>query len=381
MKFLLSLTLLIAALTCAAPSFAWQDDVAAEREQTERRLQQLAAEIAARQAAIAERQQDLSLTQQQLRQLELQMSTVASELQQTQTAIAATEGRLQQLKTEQQQLEREYAQQQARLAQQIQAAYKMGEHDLLKLLLNQQQSNQVERMLGYYGYLNRARLQQLDQVNQTAADLDQVAQALTAEQATLQEQANTQRRQQGVLREQSQSQQELLKRLQREQQADTQRITALKRDQEALEQVLEGLLAALRDEPQLLGLKPLQGKMLWPAEGRVRRLFATERSGGVPWRGVIIEAAEGTPVKAIADGRVIFANWLRGYGLVLVLDHGEGYMSLYGHNQTIVPDVGQTVRQGETVALVGQSGGQTEPSLYFEIRIKGDAVNPTRWVR
>jgi septal ring factor EnvC (AmiA/AmiB activator) len=95
----------------------------------------------------------------------------------------------------------------------------------------------------------------------------------------------------------------------------------------------------------------------------------------------MIDAAAGTPITAIADGRVLFANWMRGFGLLLVVDHGDGYLTLYGHTQTVIPAVGATVRKGDTIALVGQSGGQTVPALYFELRVNGNAVNPTQWIR
>src|SRR5690606_38154206 len=109
--------------------------------------------------------------------------------------------------------------------------------------------------------------------------------------------------------------------------------------------------------------------------------FGTRRNGSVNWKGVLINGESGQPITAIAAGRVIYADWMRGFGLLLVLDHGNGFMSLYGHTQTILPQVGQVVSRGQTVALMGQSGGRSEPALYFELRVKGEAVNPTQWMR
>ena len=129
------------------------------------------------------------------------------------------------------------------------------------------------------------------------------------------------------------------------------------------------------------GLAKLKGKLLKPADGRVRKLFGTKREGQIRWKGIIVEGNAGSNVIAIHHGKVLYADWLRGFGLVTVLDHGNGYMSLYGHNQALLHQAGDTVAAGEPIALVGQSGGQTSPNLYFEIRYKGDPVNPTQWIK
>lgn len=120
--------------------------------------------------------------------------------------------------------------------------------------------------------------------------------------------------------------------------------------------------------------------MLHPAKGRLRRLFGRVRQGQVRWKGILFQGEEGSEIKAIQTGRVLFSEWLRGFGLVMIIDHGKGYMSVYGYNQALLKQPGDTVRRGETVALMGQSGGQTRPYLYFEIRRKGIPVNPTAWL-
>ncbi len=353
----------------------------ADQAETEARLEAIAAELQRRQAAIEQRAEKLSLTEQELRLLELQISTVTNELNATRNALRETQARINELQQQQTQLEQRQQQQLQLLARQLDMAYRMGRHDFIKLVLNQEDPARFERLLGYYGYLNRARLAEVEELKTIQSELAQVTADLESQRQTLAQQQQEQRVQQGVVQEQQREQQQLITRLQREQAADKQRINQLKEDQEALERVLDAIIAALRDEPRLEGLQGLKGQLSWPAEGRVQRVFGKPRSGGVTWKGITIEAAAGTPVTAIADGRVLFANWLRGFGLVLVLDHGNGYMSLYGHNQTIIPSVGETVRRNETVALVGQSGGRSEPGLYLEIRAKGDAVNPTQWFR
>lgn len=354
---------------------------AEEQAKTEAQLEQIAAELKRREAAIGQRAEQLSLTARELKQLEQQMATVASELNRTQAQLNDAKARLNDLQQQARELKSELVGQRTLLEQQVDAAYRLGDHDYLRLVLQQQQPNKFERILGYYGYFNRARLSAIATIAETQQQLEQVQEDVLAQQDELERRTAQQRQQQGVLKAQQDEQKQLIKRLNREQSADQQRIAELRQDQEALEQVLAAIQLALREEPRLEGLTALKGKLQWPAEGRVQRVFGRERSGGVTWKGVVINASDGEPVRAIADGRVLYANWLRGYGLLIVLDHGDGYMSLYGHNQTILPAVGSIVRANETIALVGQSGGREEPAVYFEIRVKGDAVNPVQWCR
>ncbi|MGQ4276798.1 murein hydrolase activator EnvC family protein [Pseudidiomarina sp. E22-M8] len=349
--------------------------------ETQARIDAIARELERRQSAMQQRSRQLSLTERELQQLEMQINTVASELSATTAQLNQTNQRIDALEQQQDQLKAEQKQQARWLAKQLNMAYRIGEHDFLKLILNQENPADFERLHGYYGYFNRARLEKLDELKATQAQLQDVAGKLAIARDQIAAQQSQQKRQQGVLREQQKEQQQLIRRLQREQQQDQSRVAQLEQDQQELEEVLAAIIAALRDEPQLDGLAKLKGKLNWPAQGNVQNLFGRTRSGGVKWKGTLIDAPADSSVRAVADGRVIFANWMRGYGLLLVLDHGDGYMSLYGHNQTILPNVGEVVRRGEEIGLVGQSGGRSSPALYFEIRVKGDAVNPAQWCR
>ncbi|MDN7125590.1 murein hydrolase activator EnvC family protein [Pseudidiomarina terrestris] len=375
--FLASLLLASSASTAAG----WQQARPEDAAETQARIDAISRELERRQSAMEQRSKQMSLTERELQQLEMQISTVANELAQTTARLAQTNQRIGALEQQQSTLESEQRQQAKWLAKQLNMAYRIGEHDFLKLVLNQENPADFERLHGYYGYFNRARLEKLDELKATQAQLAQVMADLAAARNDIAAQQQEQKRQQGVLREQQKEQQQLIGRLQQQQQQDQSRVAQLQQDQEELEQVLAAIIAALRDEPQLDGLAKLKGDLNWPAQGKVQNLFGRTRSGGVKWKGTLIDAAAGSPVRAIADGRVIFANWMRGYGLLLVLDHGDGYMSLYGHNQTILPNVGEVVRRGEEIGLVGQSGGRESPALYLEIRVKGEAVNPAQWCR
>ena len=131
----------------------------------------------------------------------------------------------------------------------------------------------------------------------------------------------------------------------------------------------------------LSGLKAFKGRLLMPAEGNLRKMFGRFRQGQIKWKGVVINGTSGDPVIAIHHGKVLYSDWLRGFGLVTVLDHGDGFMSLYGHNQALLKQAGESVQAGEAIALLGQSGGQSRPNLYFEIRHKGRPINPVSWIK
>ena len=373
---LISLLLLV-----TTESSAWQSASKETAAETQARIDAIARELERRSAAMQQRARELSATEKQVQQLDQRIAAVASQLAELANSLQRTNQRIDQLQQQQRQLIAEQKQQQQWLAKQVDMAYRIGEHDLLKLILNQEEPAEIERLHGYYGYFNRARLQKLDELKATQAELEEVTAQVASEQQQLAQQKQQQEQQQQRLEQEKSEQQKLVRQLAQEQRQDQSRVAQLEQDQRELENVLAAIIAALRDEPQLDGLRQLKGKMSWPTQGNVQRIFGRSRSGGVKWKGILIDAAEGTPVKAIADGRVIYANWMRGFGLLLVLDHGDGYMSLYGHNQTLLPNVGEVVRRGEEIARVGQSGGRESPALYFEIRLKGDPVNPTQWVR
>jgi len=159
-------------------------------------------------------------------------------------------------------------------------------------------------------------------------------------------------------------------------------LNQLKADQQRLQKLLEDMQRSLNDIPADLGGKPfgkLAGKLPWPVEARISTGYNSRREGALRWQGVIFNAAPGTPVRAIHSGRVVFADWLRGYGLLTIVDHGNGYLTLYGYNQSLLREVGEWVSAGDSLALAGNSGGNRTNGLYFEIRHRGKAVNPTRW--
>ena len=163
--------------------------------------------------------------------------------------------------------------------------------------------------------------------------------------------------------------------------SEQEQLTKLKAQESNLTAALQKLEALMQKEIDLNGLSKLKRKLSWPVKGRIMRSFGSRKQGYLKWKGVLLSASIGKQVRTIHNGTILFSDWLKGYGLLTVIDHGDGYMSLYAHNQTLLKSVGDRVETGEPIALVGQSGGVDQAGLYFEIRHQGKAVNPKLWRR
>ncbi|EKE81469.1 murein hydrolase activator EnvC family protein [Idiomarina xiamenensis] len=373
----LLLSCAVGALTSTLPAWAQT----ADRQQTEAQIATIQAEIKKRREQMASRREQMSAQQQQLRKLELETAQLAKQLAQTDQQLRENQQRIDELETRQATLQQRLQEQAKQLEAQLVSAYTAGQNDFLKMLLNQQNPAEFERMLSYYRYLNQARMAEIDALRATQQELDEVQQQLLQQRQLLAQIKVEQGQQRQALDRQQQQQQQQLAKLQQAQRNDEQSVTQLQQDQAELEAVLDAIIAAMRNDVSLDGLAALKGKLNWPTQGKLQRLFGRSRSGPIDWSGVLIEGQLGQSVNSVDDGRVLFADWLRGFGLLLVVDHGEGYMTLYGFNQALIKDVGDTVRRGEEIALMGQSGGRSEPALYFEVRYRGEPQNPTQWCR
>ncbi|OIM99163.1 peptidase M23 [Idiomarina sp. MD25a] len=344
-------------------------------------LKAIQAEIESRLEAFESRKQALTSSQQALKKLELRTAKLAETLQNTRQRLQQLESKIDNNEAEQTRLEADIREQLNALKDQVIAAYANGDYDYLKLLLNQQKASSLERQLTYYKYLNDARIAAIDSLKKTQAQLEQVKQALQAQYQQQTELRAEQTAQRSALTEQQEKQEQAIAKLRNEQRSEEEKIAELRSSQAELEQVIAAIEEALSDRIELIGLKPIKASLQWPTNGKVQRLFGERREGPIRWKGVLIDGEQGQSIRSIADGRVVFADWLRGFGLVIVIDHGEGYMSLYGYNQVIFKNVGEEVQQNEEIALMGQSGAQNSPALYFEIRFKGQPENPTQWIR
>jgi septal ring factor EnvC (AmiA/AmiB activator) len=285
--------------------------------------------------------------------------------------------------------ESDIASQQDALASQIKSAYMAGDYDFAKMVFNQDEAGKFERILTYYQYLNKARQEQISNFRSLITSLNDVRQKLDAQEAELAvlvEQQSTQSKRLGA---QQQQRFVAFRALEKQIESDQERVSQLQQQENSLTAAIEAAELAAKaareradaKDISLDGLTQLKGRLQKPSNGRMQSLFGKRRQGQVRWKGVIFNARAGSTVRAVADGVVLYADWLKGFGLVTIVDHGQGYMSVYGRNQALLRNVGDVVLAGQSLSLAGTSGGQAQSGLYFEIRHKGKALNPVQWLQ
>ena len=370
------LLLCLMAATLSAPSFSQQDE--------NKDLEELQQQIKKKQQFIESNIATVKTLQQQLKKEELLISASAKKLDQTNNQLAENQREQKSLNSERKTLQKKQQQQESVLEKQLRSAYMAGNHDYAKMIFNLESASKFERLLTYYQYLNAERKQQIDAFKALSQQLVAVEKQLADKQQQLQSLRTTELAQQTQLASQQNARKITLNELNKRINTEAEQVEQLQINEQSLLQALTAAAEEVQNnnpqQVELLGLANFKGKLKAPVSGTLRKLFGNRRTGQVRWKGIIIYGNEGAPVKAIQNAQVLYADWLEGFGLVIALNHGDGYMSLYGHNQALLKGVGESVSQGESIALVGQSGGQSRPSLYFEIRHKGNPVNPSAWL-
>lgn len=354
--------------------------VFAQSDDAEQELAELQEELKARQQALKGSKADAGKLQSVLAESEKNIGIVARKLNNTKTALAQNRTQQKTLISRQTELQQAIAQQQDLLSGQLRTAFIAGNYDYAKMIFYQEDAARFERVLTYYKYLNEARQQEITRFKASVTELEQVNAQLLEKAAELTALLADQEQQQNELVARQQDRQQTLVKLRSKIATEESRIAQLREAEQALVEAIERAQRASQIPQELTGLSGDKGKLLKPAEGTLRRLFGKRRQGQVRWKGIMIDGREGSTVRSIANGRVIYSDWLRGFGLVTIIEHGDGFMSVYGHNQALLRSAGDAVAKGETVALLGQSGGQSSPNLYFEIRHKGKALNPLQWL-
>jgi septal ring factor EnvC (AmiA/AmiB activator) len=272
----------------------------------------------------------------------------------------------------------------AALAGQLRVAYMIGREEPLKLLLNQQDPLHSERLFAYYGYFGRARADQITRIQAHVQRLDELDVELAQQQSELASLKAAQQQQLQQLEHARNDRQQVLASLTAAARTREQSLARLKSQQADLEGLLQELNRSLKsvappDNATAFGRS--RGQLPWPVDGQVTAQFGDKRASGVKWEGVVIATERDAPVKAVSSGRVVYADWLPGLGLLVIIDHGEGYLSLYGHNDRLLKAAGESVGAGEPIAAAGDTGGRASPELYFEIRRAGKPVDPGPWFR
>ena len=321
----------------------------------------------------------------QLIKIEKEVAKISSELRVVEKKLAKNGEELDQLKNQQRKLINDKRTQKLALAKQIRAAYGNGKEEYIKLLLNQNDPAEFGRMLGYFEYLNKARSKEITQITATFTQLAIIAVEIVKSKKNLSKLAKQGQKKIKQLQQQQQKRKAIAKRWQLKVNQSDKRLGSLLANEKELQTIIDTVREAIEvfmASENLIGLGKLKRKLRWPIKGKLASKFGSRRHAGqMRWKGVMIEVAEGKPVHSISSGRVVFADWLRGYGLLMIVDHGKKYMTLYGHNQTLLKSVGDWIEPGEVISLAGNTGGQAKSALYFEIRYKNKPVNPALWCR
>ena len=352
----------------------------------------------------------ISVLQKELEKTSESQSEATDELRESERAISnskrklaelslqhrAADQTLEKLRQQAQQLEKNIQNQQAMLSKLLHQQYVGGKQEYFKLLLNNHDPDQAAREMRYYEYIARSRSAWLNMLRVNLSQLNEVVQQTqqkSGEITALQAEENAQQK---ILEKDKRARQQVISQFAQQLKQQRHEIGRLQRDENRLSQLiakLSKMLTRQKDKgvfnndklpDNRFDGKPfeqLKGKLTLPVMGEVVNKFGSARPDStVLWRGLMLRAANGQPVKSVAAGRVVFADWLRGFGNLLIIDHGKGYMSLYGNNETLYKQVGDILRGGDTVAAVGNSGGNEDSGVYFELRHRGEPIDPLKWI-
>jgi len=346
---------------------------------------------------LAEVRERISALKQSLDKVAEERDRVTAELQELDIAIAERRARLSDIERERrytankkEKLDAELAEREAHLdaestalAAQVRTAYMSGSQEKIRLLLNQRDPATLGRLMAYYRYLNDYRAENIGAVVEEIQRLEELRSQIAAEEARLTNLARERYDELGRLDASQTQRKTLLDSLRRRMADEGEEVERLAAQERDLTRLIAELTSILSDYP-ITSEQPfaeLRGKLTWPVAGRLIHDFGQPRAGGkLKWNGVVLAAPRGREVRAVYHGRVAFADWLAGMGLLVIVDHGDGYLTLYGYNETILKDTGDWVAPGDIIATVGDSGGQAQSGLYFELRHGKQPQNPRRWV-
>ena len=352
------------------------DTKEAELRQVRTRIEAIRKQI----HADAERRDALSG---QLKQADLEIQSARERLSSVRGRRIESEQKLAGLRNEQAETQRAVASERDELGAELTVAYMNGRHEQLKLLLNQRDPAAAGRMMAYYGYFGRARAERITSITEHLAHLELLGESIATETARLRELEAENQRDVKALAGARERRAQTLAEVQAKLRTRNDQLAKLQSDAQALEKLVEQLRRAIEEFPELAEqpFQRVKGKLPWPVKGSLLAKYGQLRAGGpLKWQGVVIAAERGTQVRAPYYGRVVYADWLPGLGLLIVLDHGGGYMSLYGHNEQVYRRVGDRVAPGDALAAVGEAAGLGRPGLYLEIRKGKQTLDPQEWL-
>ena len=359
-------------------------------------LDNLRRRIAAMQRELDKTSESKSEAVDALRESERAISNSNRRLAELVAQQRAADIKLNELQAQEQRLRDNMAGQQRSLGKLMHQQYLGGQQEYLKLLLNNQNPNQLARNVTYYQYIARDRAAQLTTLRSNLAALDAISVATSEQRTQLAALRAEEATQKKTLENDQRARQQMLGKISQQLRLQRREISRLQRNENRLAQLVDRLTKMLaRPKSSSLSrndnlpdarfdgnpFSQLKGKLTLPVRGELTNRFGTPRPDStILWKGLFLRTASGQPVKAIAAGRVVFADWLRGFGNLLIIDHGMGYMSLYGNNETLYKQVGDVLHGGDTIATVGNSGGNEDSGLYFELRHESKPLDPMKWL-
>ena len=359
-------------------------------------LEELRGRIGELQKQLAESEESKAEAGDSLRESERAVSETNRKLYQLAEQRRQVNAALTKLRSRARTVEADIAAEQATLSSLLYQQYVTGQSDAVKLVLNREDPNEIARQLHYLGYVSRARAELLASLRYNLANLEKLAGETRDKSAELRALQNEEASQKRRLEKEKAERQHVYTRVSSEIAQSRKQLSTLKRDEERLTRLIERLAKEVaRKKPgkritnQALPsadsgsgpFRKLKGRLRLPVLGELMNRFGSQRKdSGLSWKGLFISAEPGREVKAIAGGRVVYADWLRGFGNLMIVDHGDGYMSLYGNNEALLKQVGDETRAGDTIAAIGNSGGNPDSGLYFELRYQGKPFDPLPWV-
>ena len=361
-------------------------DEKADMAKLQKEIEALQKELKEVQGTRSDLQKDLEKSEKQINELQKKADEIDKELNQQNKE-------LNQLKNERSQLEQARKNQQAQIAEQIRAAHKLGEQSEVKVLLNQESPDQVSRIMKYHSYFMEAHTAKMKTYLDTITRIDALTPEIEKKTLELVDMQSALDGQRAALKNIHGEREQALAKVNNDLKNKNKALKQLSEDRRKLQALLDRVTrqVATTGAINAPGYVPLpkggekfsqrKGRMPWPTQGSMVHRFGSARiAGQMNWSGAYISAPMGNNVQAVHHGRVVFADYFGGHGLLVIVDHGEGYMSLYAHNQRLLKKAGEPVQAGEVIATVGNSGGQASAGLYFEIRHQGKPIDPNQWL-
>ncbi len=358
----------------------------AQRQEKKQELEKLRERMAALRQRMEKKQAEKNSAAKLLKDIEVRIGERAYVLRKINRHLRKQKRELKKLKKQQRKTRNRLASQRKILSEQIRAAYMIGRQEYLKLLLNQENPAAIGRTLTYYDYFHKARSHNINEALLSIKKLEQLTTQVKNKTAELKISRKQQRVAKQKLEDDFIDRSIIVKAMEKEIASQGNKLKKLTADEQSLQQLLNEIRnimpSMLTEIDKRETFAKRRGRLKWPVKGKVKRLFGKSRqAANLKWNGVLISSKEGNEVKAVSHGRVAYADWLRGYGMLIIIDHGDGYMTLYGYNQALYKETGDWVEEGEVIATVGRSGGQSKSALYFEVRVKGQPSNPVKWFK